>query len=321
MSGSSDTTVDVSDTTATTDATTDAAAATTVAAATTAAAATTHPQESMTRFNFKDVNRAIQETYHSDEANGSMICDIIVLYLKANKTVYAEAKTFCEQKLHTLMLPSIFLTVLGSVLNLVLKDYTYGTTIVSSLNAITAFLLAVVNYLKLDARAEAHRTTAYKLDKLESDLMFNAGKMMFVKESYKNISALLDDTHKQVKEIKETNPFVLPEHIRYHYPILCGMNVFTEVKDLQTKEMRITNKLKDLFNDTKAAKALLLEYPNDHAVQGRVIELETQHRKKLDDIVKLRTSYKHINDIFEKELQKNRNSCSKQIQLCGCLKV
>ena len=250
-----------------------------------------------------------------------MICDIIVLYLKANKTVYAEAKTFCEQKLHALMLPSIFLTVLGSVVNLVMKDYTYGTTIVSSLNAFTAFLLAVVNYLKLDARAEAHRTTAYKLDKLESDLLFNAGKMMFVKDTYKNLSLLLDETHKQVKEIKETNPFVLPEHIRYCYPILCGMNVFTEVKDLQTNEMRMTNQLKDLYNDTKAAKDLLAASPDDRTRQDHVKELEAKHREKLDDIVKIRTSYKNINDIFEKELRKNRNSCSKRIQLCGCLKV
>ena len=275
----------------------------------------------VSRFNYRDVNRALQDTYHSNEANGSMICDIIVLYLKANKTVYAEAKTFCEQKLHALMLPSIFLTVLGSVVNLVMKDYTYGTTIVSSLNAFTAFLLAVVNYLKLDARAEAHRTTAYKLDKLESDLLFNAGKMMFVKDTYKNLSLLLDETHKQVKEIKETNPFVLPEHIRYCYPILCGMNVFTEVKDLQTNEMRMTNQLKDLYNDTKTAKDLLAGSPEDTDLQSHVKDLEAKHRAKLDEIVKIRTSYKNINDIFEKELRKNRNSCSKRIQLCGCLKV
>jgi hypothetical protein len=192
---------------------------------------------------------------------------------------------------------------------------------VSALNAFTAFLLAVVNYLKLDARAEAHRTTAYKLDKLESDLMFNAGKMMFVKETYKSLSLLLDETHKQVKEIKETNPFVLPEHIRYHYPILCGMNVFTEVKDLQTNEMRMTNQLKDLYNDTKVAKEALEKDPANPTAKELVKELEQQHRKKLDDIVKIRTSYKNINDIFEKELRKNRNSCSKRIQLCGCLKV
>jgi len=302
---------------------TEATEAEATAAEATAAEATEEVPKNtvITRFNYRDVDKALQETYHSNEANGSMICDIIVLYLKANKTVYAEAKTFCEQKLHMLMLPSIFLTVLGSVINLVLKDYTYGTTIVSSLNAITAFLLAVVNYLKLDARAEAHRTTAYKLDKLESDLMFNSGKMMFVKDTYKSISILLDETHKHVKEIKETNPFVLPEHIRYHYPILCGMNVFTEVKDIQTQEMRMTNQLKDLYNDTKMAKDALKNSPEDADLQDHVKELETKHRGKLDEIVKVRTSYKNINDIFEKELRKNRNSCSKRIQLCGCLKV
>jgi hypothetical protein len=79
--------------------------------------------------------------------------------------------------------------------------------------------------------------------------------------------------------------------------------------------------LKDLYNDTKVAKEALEKDPANPTAKELVKELEQQHRKKLDDIVKIRTSYKNINDIFEKELRKNRNSCSKRIQLCGCLKV
>jgi len=276
------------------------------------------------RFKFKEVNAALMDTYNSNESNGSMICDVIVLYLKSQKLLYAEAKTFCEQKLHYLMLPSIFITVLGSVVNLVLKDTTYGTTIVSSLNAFTAFLLAVINYLKLDARAEAHRTTTYKLDKLESDLLFNSGRILFIENAYGDMKQLLDDTHKQVKEIKETNPFVLPEHIRYSYPVLCGMNVFTEVKEIQTKEMIMMNDLKDMYNDSKPIKTALAHCEDDEQktqMTAQLRGLEEKLRAKLNDVLRIRTEYKKINDTFEAEIKHNRDSFSKRCQICCCLKV
>jgi hypothetical protein len=154
--------------------------------------------------------------------------------------------------------------------------------------------------------------------------MFNAGKMMFVKETYKSLSLLLDETHKQVKEIKETNPFVLPEHIRYSYPVLCGMNVFTEVKEIQTKEMIMMNNLKDMYNDSKTLKtAFATSQDDDEKTQmaERLRDLEQAQRKTLNDVLQIRTEYKKINDIFEKEINKNRNSWSKRFQICCCLKV
>ena len=128
-------------------------------------AVTVVPESGM--LTYKEVDTLLTRTYNSTTSNNSTICNIIAVYLKGQKLLYAEAKTHCEQKLHFLMLPSILFTVVGSVLNLTMKDTSYGTTIVSGLNAFIAFLLALVNYLKLDARAEAHRTSAYKFDKLE----------------------------------------------------------------------------------------------------------------------------------------------------------
>ena len=264
-----------------------------------------------TKYTYREIDALLTKTYNSVPSNSSMICDIVVLYLKGQKLLYTEAKTVCEQKLHYLMLPSIFLTVLGSVLNLVIKDTPYGATIVSSLNAFTAFLLAVVNYLKLDARAEAHRTTAYKLDKLQNDLVFNSGRMLFLEGAAKGMELLLDKTHKEVKEIKETNPFVLPEYIRYSYPLLFSMNVFAIVKKIQTKEIILTTQLKDLYNDIETSKAKGKDYS----------ALETQQRSTLMSIINMRDEYVEIDRCFENEMKKNRTRCSNRIQICGILKV
>ena len=266
-----------------------------------------------TKYTYREIDALLTKTYNSAPSNSSMICDIVVLYLKGQKLLYTEAKTVCEQKLHYLMLPSIFLTVLGSVLNLVIKDTEYGATIVSSLNAFTAFLLAVVNYLKLDARAEAHRTTAYKLDKLQNDLVFNSGRMLFLEGASKGMQLLLENTHKEVKEIKETNPFVLPEYIRYSYPLLFSMNVFATVKKIQTKEIVLTTHLKDLYNDEEEAKAA------GSTEQARAISL-TQ-RETIQQIINMRDEYVAIDNAFDEEMRKNRTRCSNRIQICGFLKV
>jgi hypothetical protein len=266
-----------------------------------------------TKYTYREIDALLTKTYNSAPSNSSMICDIVVLYLKGQKLLYTEAKTVCEQKLHYLMLPSIFLTVLGSVLNLVIKDTEYGATIVSSLNAFTAFLLAVVNYLKLDARAEAHRTTAYKLDKLQNDLVFNSGRMLFLEGASKGMQLLLENTHKEVKEIKETNPFVLPEYIRYSYPLLFSMNVFATVKKIQTKEIVLTTQLKDLYNDEEEAKVA------GQAERARTISL-TQ-REIIQQIINMRDEYVAIDRSFDEEMRSNRTRCSNRIQICGFLKV
>jgi len=267
---------------------------------------------------YKEVDEMLNTAYSSSNSNNSMICSIIGIYLKGQKLLYAEAKTHCEQKLHYLMLPSIFFTVLGSVLNLTLKEEAYGTTLVSGLNAFIAFLLALVNYLKLDARAEAHRTTAYKFDKLEYSLVFSSGKNIFMSSSREEMEALIKNTEKEICEIKETNPFILPEHIRYSYPILCGTNVFTTVKEVQTREMIMVDQFKDLMNMLTEAEEI---QPQTTAQTVRINTLKEQQRALVKKIIEIRNEYLNIDNKFQIEIDMNRKKCCNRFQLCGCLKV
>ena len=267
---------------------------------------------------FREVDALLTKSYNSSSNNNATICNIIAVYLKGQKLLYSEAKTHCEQKLHFLMLPSIFFTVVGSVLNLTIKDTTYGNTIVSGLNAFIAFLLAVVNYLKLDARAEAHRTSAYKFDKLEQQLVFNSGKAMFMSYPKEQMETLVTSTEKDVREIKETNQFILPEDIRYSYPLLCGTNVFAKVKDVQTEEMILTDQLKDILNDMTELET---KNPPPPRLESRMEDLRVRQRTVLREILELRKQFLRIDTEFEGEIHRNRMKCSKRFQLCGCLKV
>lgn len=269
------------------------------------------PPSSLQPYSYKHIELFLDTQYNSDNSNKSVICDIIAMYLKGQKILYTEAKTVCEQRMNYLMLPAIFITSLCTILSLVLKDQSFGPTLVSSFNGFNAFLLAVISYLKLDAKAEAHRTSAYKFDKLQSQLEFSSGKSLFTTMSYEDMIKIINDTETNVKEIKETNKFILPEDIRIQYPKLCNMNVFAEVKRIQNTEMSLTNRLRDILNQ--------LQDPT--LVPTRKEELKMLESSLTQDIIALKDDYLMIDDLFESEMAIQRKKLERSCDLLRWLKT
>jgi len=270
-------------------------------------------------FSYHAVDQKLKDAFNYKEANASMICDIMSMYIKGQRILYTEAKTICEQRLNYLMLPTIIITAVCTVISVVLKEYDYSSTLVSALNGVNFLFLNLINYLKLDAKAEAHRVSAYKFDKIQSKLEFNSGKMLFIKGRSNELPTLIDDTEKSVRDIKETNQFILPEKIRYRYPVLNDINIFEEVKKIQSREIMLINRLKDTMNDHVA---LLLKPKTSGAVMGeitivdtltratvsdRVGELEAKIRSITDEIIRIKDDYLEIDSKFQEELKLHRD--------------
>ena len=273
-------------------------------------------------FQFRDVDTMLKEAFNYKESNSSMICDIIAMYLKGQKILYTEAKTLCEQRLNYLMIPTIVITAVCTVIGVVLKEYSFSSTLVSSLNALNFFFLALINYLKLDAKAEAHRIAAYKFDKIQSKLEFNSGKILFIVGEAKELPKLINDTEKDVREIKETNQFILPESIRYDYPRLNNINVFSEVKKIQSEEILLVNKLKDVLNEHVKLNIKIHSSPNSDTKDIiRLEELDTLKKLITEQIISIKDKYLNIDDQFEEEMTRQRLKFSKKYQLCSCLKT
>jgi hypothetical protein len=270
-----------------------------------------------TIYGFKHVNQDIQDTYFIEKHNFSTILDIIAMYLKGQKLLYTESKTVCEQRLNFLMLPAIMITAICTILSLVLQNVSYGPTIVSSLNGFNAFLLALINYLKLDARAEAHRTAAYKFDKLQSRIEFSSGKIMFLDGEESKLPQIIEETEKEVRDIKETNQFILPEKIRYRYPKLYNINVFSEVKKIANREMLRVNELKDLINERHK---LIEKSDATQADKYKIEDLSVAIKEKIASIIRLKDDYLTIDKGFEEELDKARKSRKWSSKLLDCLK-
>ena len=273
-------------------------------------------------FQYRQVDTMLKEAFNYKESNGSMICDIIAMYLKGQKILYTEAKTLCEQRLNYLMIPTIVITALCAVIGSVLKEYSYSSTIVSSLNGLNFLFLTLINYLKLDAKSEAHRISAYKFDKIQSKLEFNSGKILFIVGEIALLPQLINDTEKDVREIKESNQFTLPESIRYDYPVLNNINVFAEVKKIQSAETILINRLKDTLNEHVVINLRVHSTATPTAADiEKLAELDTLRKITTEKIIRIKEKYLEIDDQFEEEMKKQRKKFSKRYQLCGWLKT
>lgn len=138
--------------------------------------------------------------FHEGEISCAL--DILSIYLKGQKRIYLEAKSYCEFYLHRLMMPCILLSSVCSVISGVFNEVPLAGKIIAGGTALNAFLMSVISYYKLDARAEAHKMTAYSFDQLISECEFNSGKILLYHTNKNKKSA---EENKKIKQSNKSN--------------------------------------------------------------------------------------------------------------------
>jgi len=266
-----------------------------------------------------DIKIIIDEEYNDKDYIISTSLDILALYIKGQRTLYTEAKVYCEQQLNMLMLPAILVSALCTVLSVSLKDLTAGVYIVSGLTAVNSFILSIISYLKLDAKAEAHKTSSYMYDKLGSVCEFHSGKIMFFKPEQKEdgtseardkIMKLVEDVEDKITEIKDTNKFILPEVVRFRYRDLMSQNLFSTVKKLQIDDLVLKTELKALLNNVDRLREQV-----DAGLTNKNDDLEEAidaKEAKIIEIIQLRKEYIKLNDDFKKLIDEQIANASRR---------
>jgi hypothetical protein len=169
-------------------------------------ASTTKNSDQITfkKYSYKEVEREIDQNYFDENEYYSCALDILATYLRGQKLIYMESKSYCEKRLNLLMMPAILLSTTATVLASIIKEYTWGAYLLAGLNGVIAFLLAVVNYLKLDATSEAHKISAHQYDKLQSSVEFTSGKILLFTYDPNNpvIDAVINEMSKKLTDIE-----------------------------------------------------------------------------------------------------------------------
>jgi hypothetical protein len=174
------------------------------------------------------------------------------------------------------MIPSILLSTSATVLSSYVSNFAWGPIFISALNGLIAILLAIVNYLKLDAASEAHKISSHQYDKLQSTVEFTSGSVLLFR---------YNDLQKQQYELEQ-----LEEKQVY---------INKAVKDLCAS----TNKNSNCNDIISSFKSELIEIDSEiknkkTKIEEATINIEKEMRNKLDDVEKKICELKETNQFI-----------------------
>ena len=214
------------------------------------------------KITYQNMLSKINQQFEQDSVQRySSAMDILSSYLKGQKIIYMESRTSTIFWLNFLMFPSLLLAVLASIGQEQLSLFTnHSSTILSIINALIAFILALINYCKLEAISEAHKISSHQYDKLQSYLEFRSGQILLFSDPLLSKLAV----RKQIDDFR---------NVQVLNPDIDGMElerlVFektkelyhnkTEQKDTLIEELKITiAKLEEKVNDIKNNNQFLI---------------------------------------------------------------
>ena len=273
----------------------------------------------------------------------SSALDILASFIKSQAFLYNESSDECRSRLNQFMYPCIFLSTMCSVFTSVSQQYNYGLLIIGSVNALISFLLAIVNYLKLDAAAEAHHISSTHFSRLKIYLEFTSGETLLFENPLLQPNGLEREVE-HWSRIHQTMPDM--ENQKYEFTIQVNDQIKalkdTLIKNLQEKIDTIREKVIEIRENNRFAipKTIMNDYPiiyninifsfiktvddyrmgiisslknvlneihflsnQDHPDRDRILRLYREKNSMINELILLSSTYHLIDIMFQQEIK------------------
>ncbi len=275
----------------------------------------------------------------------SSALDILASFIKSQAFLYNESSNDCRYRLNLFMFPCIFLSTMCSVFSSISPHYNYGLLILGTVNAIISFLLAIVNYLKLDAAAEAHHISSTHFSRLKILLEFTSGETLL----FENPLLQQNGLDKEVERWSKIHPDQEEERLKFMIQVDEDIKKLTDalVKNLQEKIDTIREKVIEIRENNRFAipKTIMNDYPiiyninifsfiktvedyrlgiistlknvlneihflgeresETHPQKARILALYERKNKIMNELILLSSTYHLVDIMFQQEIKNN----------------
>jgi len=289
------------------------------------------------RLTFNEIEQSLTKYYNS-ENNCSSELDILVTYLKGQKNVYIQSKNISQIKLNTLIIPVLLCTAALTIIAPFMYDYKWGGGLIASMNALITLFISLINYFKLESTTEMYLYLSNQYDKLETTLELTNNKLFFIKED-EQVDLVLQKIkliENKLTDIKDSTSVFIPEVIKYMFPVICHINIFSFIKQIEIYKKNLIINFKDVKNEiryilfkwkikkiTDVHKKNINNNVEFSKEKNRLIFLMKTKEKIKDELIHYKSAYRDIDEIFTREI-KNAESIKnwfRIIFLCKTNKV
>jgi len=256
------------------------------------------------RLTFRQVRDSIHKYYESDEKYSDEL-DILTCYLKCQKQLYIVAMNITQFRLQMIGIPAFICSVSVSIFAPFLYNCRLGGFLVSIINACAVLLYFSIYYFRLLPSMQSYFYISKQYDKLGNSIDYIDKTR---EKSADMIFEIVKEMEKKFADVKEMIPSDIPFDIKYMFPVLYNIPIFSFIKRMEIYKKNLIVKFKDIKNET-----LYIEWKwGDDMGSKEKNRLEFLYKIKdkiRDQIIHYNNAYACMEELLTREI-KNGENCS-----------
>jgi hypothetical protein len=261
---------------------------------------------------FVEIENSLSKYYDSENKYYDKI-DILITFMKGQKTLFMQANFITQKKMYCFMLPVLFISAAMAIFAPIVQQYSWSGGVISGLNVLVTFFVSMIKYMKYESRADNYMLLANQYDRLEMSLEMTSNKVIYIEdEKEKNDIVLekLNEIEISINELKELYDILIPEELIRHYPILCNVNVFSLIKKMETHRRVLIFKFRDVKNEIRYILYKWKNQNDDDVVsgeqekeKGRLFFLYDVKEKIKAELLECSNIYQYVDEMFSKDIK------------------